>query len=110
MFLSTSATGYGLTWTNSDGSTVNGGTNQAAAPASITVLLGDNTGAPLQANVSRQVWYLMTTGTAAVLGTPTSVPQNGSAGYILRGDFTITYSFLGVQMPPLTITAIRAVP
>ena len=106
----TSATGYGLSWTNSDGSVSSGGTDQAAAPASITVLLGDNTGAPLTAQVSRTVWYLYTTGGSGTIGQPTTLPQTGSAGYILRADFTISYSFLGGAIPPITITANRSVP
>jgi hypothetical protein len=110
LFMPTSATGYGLSWTNSDGSTSSGGTVQATAPVSIPVLLGDNTGAPLTAQVSRTVWYLYTTGGAGQVGQPTALPQNGSAGYMLRADFTISYSFLGGQIPPITITADRSVP
>jgi prepilin-type N-terminal cleavage/methylation domain-containing protein len=110
LFMPTSATGYGLSWTNSDGSVSSGGTVQASAPASIPVLLGDNTGAPLTAQVSRTVWYLYTTGGSGTLGTNTSIPQSGSAGYILRADFTISYNFLGGAIPPITITANRSVP
>lgn len=117
LFIPTSATGYGLSWTNSDGSTSNGGTSlpvPSNPPASITVLLGDNTGAPAQATVTRSVWYLYTTGSAGTLGTPTSVPQNGAGGYVLRGDFTISYTF-----PPnspygkiltQTVSAVRSIP
>jgi type II secretory pathway pseudopilin PulG len=110
LFMATSATGYGLSWTNTDGSVSSGGTVQASAPTSIPVLLGDNTGAPLTAQVSRTVWYLYTTGGAGVIGQTTSIPQTGSAGYILRADFTISYNFLGGAIPPITITANRSVP
>ena len=110
LFMPTSATGYGLSWTNSDGSVSSGGNVQASAPASIAVLLGDNTGAPLTAQVSRTVWYLYTTGGSGVVGQPTSIPQTGSAGYILRADFTISYNFLGGAIPPITMTATRSIP
>jgi type II secretory pathway pseudopilin PulG len=110
LFMPTSQTGFGLSWTNSDGSVSSGGSVQATAPASIPVLLGDNTGAPLTAQVSRTVWYMYTTGGAGVIGQPTSIPQTGSAGYILRADFTISYNFLGGAIPPITITANRSVP
>ncbi len=102
LFQGTSATGTGLTWTTLQGSTLTG------TAAGLQVVLGENTGAPITANVTRSVWYVYVT--PANLGQPTSVPQNGSAGYILRGDFTISYSFLGVPLPPLTVSAIRSVP
>jgi prepilin-type N-terminal cleavage/methylation domain-containing protein len=113
LFLPTSQTGYGLSWTNYDGSTASGGTNQSTAPASIPVLLGDNTGAPITAYVSRAVWYVFTSGTQS--GQPTSLPQNGSAGYVLRADFTVTYdnsaqTYVGLPLHPLTLTVLRSVP
>jgi len=113
LFLQTSQTGYGLSWTNFDGTVATGGASQSTAPAQIPVLLGDNTGAPITAYVSRTVWYLITTGSQA--GQPTSVPQNGSAGYMMRADFTVTYdasaqTYVGLPMHPLTITVVRAVP
>jgi hypothetical protein len=55
------------------------------------VLLGGDTGAAIQAYVSRSVWYLYSSGGSA--GQSTMAPQNGSAGYLLRGDFTIQYTF-----------------
>jgi len=113
LFVPTSQTGYGLSWTNYDGTTSSGGTSQSTAPTSIPVLLGDNTGAPVTAYVSRAVWYIITSGSSS--GQPTSVPQNGSAGYVLRADFTITYdssaqTFVGLPLHPLTLTVVRAVP
>jgi Tfp pilus assembly protein PilV len=110
LFMATSATGYGLSWTNSDGTTSSGGTIQSMAPTSIAVLLGDTTGAPVTAQVSRTVWYLYTTGGTAQIGQTTNTPQNGSAGYMMRADFTISYSVLGAALPPITLTATRSVP
>ncbi len=106
LFQDSSATGTGMTWTNNVGGTP---VVVTGTPSGLSVILGDNTGAPLQANVTRTVWYL-----DAANGTVTSVPQNASAGYMLRGDFTIQYSF-----PPgspqanilsQTVTVVRAVP
>jgi prepilin-type N-terminal cleavage/methylation domain-containing protein len=113
LFLSTSQTAYGLSWTNYDGTTSSGGNSQSTAPAQMPVLLGDNTGAPVTAYVSRTVWYLYTAGSQA--GQVTSVPQNGSAGYVMRADFTITYDasaeqYVGLPLHPLTLTVIRAIP
>jgi prepilin-type N-terminal cleavage/methylation domain-containing protein len=117
LFIATGSTGYGLTWTNSDGSVSNGGTAlpvPSVVPANITVKLGDNTGAAASATVTRSVWYLYTVGGSSTLGTPTSSPQNGAGGYVLRGDFTISYQF-----PPnspdsrtltQTISAVRSIP
>jgi type II secretory pathway pseudopilin PulG len=108
--VSTSPTGFGLSWTNSDGTTSTGGTVQSTAPATIPILLGDNTGSPITAQVSRTVWYLYTTGPSSQVGWNTSIPQSGSAGSMLRGQFTISYSFLGGAIPPITVTAVRSVP
>jgi len=110
LFTVSNATGYGLSWTNSDGSVAAGGTDPGSS--NIIVLLGDNTGAPIHAKVTRTVWSLYASGANA--GTPAMTPQNGSAGYLLRGDFTVSYTF-----PPnspqgallsQTVTAIRSVP
>lgn len=102
-FIATTTTGYGMSWTNSDGSTVSGSNGSASMP----ILLGDTTGAPITANVSRTVWYLYPSG--ANIGQPTSTPQNASAGCMLRADFTISYTFLG-QALSQTISVVRAVP
>jgi len=102
-FNATSATGYALSWTNSDGTSTVG----ASGSTSIPILLGDNTGAPITATVTRTVWYVYPSGVN--IGQPTSTPLNGSAGSILRGDFTISYSFLG-QALSQTISVIRADP
>jgi Tfp pilus assembly protein PilV len=106
LFQDSSPTGTGMVWTNWDGTTATG------TAAGLPVVLGDNTGAPITANVTRTVWYVYASGVNA--GQVTSIPQNGSAGYLLRGDFTITYTY-----PPSspqantytqTVSAIRSVP
>jgi prepilin-type N-terminal cleavage/methylation domain-containing protein len=107
VFSQMTGTGYGLTWTNPDGSVVTG----AVGSASIPVLMGDNTGAVITAQVSRSVWLLVATPPGnANLGQTTLVPYNASAGQMLRGDFTISYSFQGTPVPPLTMSVVRAVP
>jgi prepilin-type N-terminal cleavage/methylation domain-containing protein len=92
--------GTGVSWTNSDGST---GTLTAGSYG-YNVLLGDNTGAPVTATVTRSVWYLYDS-----TGQPTLLSQNKSAGYMLEGDFTITYPVFG-RTQSQTITNVRAVP
>jgi hypothetical protein len=95
--------GSGMSWTNSDGS--QGYPSGGAIPAYFYVLLGDTSGAPLVAQITRQVWYVYPNS-----GQATLVAQPAPAGYMLRADFVIKYSYLGVQMPPQTITAIRSIP
>ena len=101
LFQDSTPTGTGMTWTDLNGTQVTG------TGSGLTVVLGENTGAPITANVTRTVWYVYASGANA--GQVTSVPQNGSAGYMLRGDFTITYPFLGQTMSQ-TVSAIRSVP
>jgi prepilin-type N-terminal cleavage/methylation domain-containing protein len=96
--------GTGLTWTNSDGST--GTLSTDSLGLYYYVLLGDTSGAPIQATVTRLVQYIY----PQIGGAETLITQNAPAGYMLQADFTITYTFQGVQMPPLTMSAIRAVP
>jgi type II secretory pathway pseudopilin PulG len=81
----TSPDGSGMTWTNYDGS-LGSQTGQG-----MQVLLGGDTGASIPAYVTRSVWYLYAGGGNA--GQTTMAPQNGSAGFLLRGDFTIQYTF-----------------
>jgi type II secretory pathway pseudopilin PulG len=104
LFQDSSATGTGMTWTNYDGS------QETGVLGGLTVILGDNTGAPITANVTRTVWYLYP-GAPGIgnSGQVTSIPQNGSAGYMLRGDFTITFPFMGTTLSQ-TVTAVRSVP
>jgi prepilin-type N-terminal cleavage/methylation domain-containing protein len=92
--------GTGISWTNSDGSS---GTLTAGSYG-YNVLLGDNTGAPVTATVTRSVWYIYPS-----TGQPTLIPQNGSAGAMLRGDFTITFPLFGRTLTQ-TISNVRSVP
>ncbi len=96
--------GTGLTWTNSDG------TSGTLSPDPLGlyyyVKLGDTSGAPIQATVTRLVQYIY----PQVGGAETLITQNAPAGYMLQADFTVSYTFQGVQMPPLTMTAVRAIP
>jgi prepilin-type N-terminal cleavage/methylation domain-containing protein len=97
--------GTGMTWTNADGSP-----GVSSAPGDpfaqyFYVMLGDTSGAPIQATVTRQVWYVY-----ASTGATTLINTNSPGGWMLRADFVITYPYLGVQMPPQTITVIRAIP
>jgi type II secretory pathway pseudopilin PulG len=95
--------GTGLSWTNSDGSA--GALSTDSLGAFFYVLLGDNSGAPIKATVTRQVWYIYPN-----TGQTTLITQNEPAGFMLQANFVIQYSFLNQMMPPQTITAVRAVP
>jgi type II secretory pathway pseudopilin PulG len=77
--------GTGMTWTNFDGSL------GSQVGNTMQVMLGGDTGAAIPAFVQRAVWYLYASGGSA--GQTTMAAQNGSAGYLLRGDFTIQYTF-----------------
>jgi len=101
LFQDSTPTGTGMTWTDLNGTQVTG------AAGGLSVVLGENTGAPITANVTRTVWYVYAAGGSA--GQVTSVPQTGSAGYLLRGDFTITFPFMGKTLTE-TVSAIRSVP
>ncbi len=106
------ALGDGMTWVNSDGTS---GTPAALninhQIPSYSVLLGDTSGAPVTANVTRQVQWVDSKYPGAP-GNPTLINQSDSmpAGFVLVGTFKITYPFLGQTATPLTITAVRAVP
>lgn len=93
--------GTGLSWINADGSTppVPTGTQP------LYVQLGDTAGATITATVTRQVSYIYPS-----TGQTTLITQSEPAGYLLEGDFTIGYSYLGQVMPSQTIVAVRAVP
>ena len=68
------------------------------------VQLGDNSGAPVTASVTRTVqWVYSST------GAPTLINQSESAGYLLVGVFTITYPFLGQNLSE-SISVVRSVP
>ena len=92
--------GTGISWTNSDGSTG----YLTVGSYGYQVLLGDNTGAPITATVTRSVWYLYDS-----TGQTTLLVQNKSAGYMLEGDFSISYPLFGGTMKQ-SISNIRAVP
>jgi type II secretory pathway pseudopilin PulG len=94
--------GTGMSWTNTDGTT--GSLSTDALGASYYVLIGDNTGTPITATVTRWVRYVdPSTGFASLLSNQTS------AGSLLEGDFTITYPYLGQTMTQ-TIVAVRSNP
>ena len=101
LFVPTSGpSGSGIVWTNPDGT--QGTLTTDGTGYRVTV--GGNTTAPITATVSRNITYLL-----AANGTTTATPQSGAGGYILRGDFTITYPlFRGTTTQ--TITNIRAIP
>lgn len=117
-FAAGSVTGYGLSWTNADGTISTGGTDPSSAPAYVTILLAQNTGATIKADVARSVNYLYPTG--ANSGYATTVPQNSSAGYMLEATFTITpetqasgganLARQSINAAAMTITVVRAIP
>lgn len=96
--------GTGMLWTNSDGT----GATTSVDLLSFYVLIGDNLGGkPFTATVTRSVEYIY----PQVGGAQTLISQNSPAGFMLQGTFSITYQFEGVTIsPPLSITAIRAIP
>jgi type II secretory pathway pseudopilin PulG len=93
--------GSGLAWTNTDGTPGVISTDGTV----FYVLLGDNSGAPITASVSREVCYLDPT-----TGNRMTSMANLADGVVMEGDFSITYQYLGVQVPVQTITAVRAIP
>lgn len=93
--------GTGISWTNSDG--LSG--VLASDSSYYTVKLDDSTGAPINAKVTRSVWYLYDT-----TGAETLLNQNKSAGYMIEGTFTISYKIFNAQIPPISLTNIRAFP
>ena len=93
--------GTGLSWTNTDGTS--GSLSNDAIGATYTVLIGDNTGTPVQAIVTRWVRYVDDSGNANLISNQTS------AGSLLEGDFTISYPYLGTNVSQ-TIYAVRANP
>ena len=94
--------GTGLSWTNSYG--ISGSLSGDPQGLYYYVLLGDNSGAPITATVTREVqWVYSST------GAPTLINQSESAGYLLVGVFTITYPYLGNTMSQ-SISVVRSVP
>lgn len=102
--------GTGLSWTNADGSL--GYTSLPdpdGVPLTFNVLLGDTSGAPVTASVTRTVqWVTANYNTAP--GNPTLIQQNQPGGYMLVATFSISYPFLGVTPPAQSITVTRALP
>ncbi len=96
---STTPTGTGLSWQDFNGTST---TTSTGTSTGLTVTLGGTTGTPLTANVTRTVNYLDTSGN--IVSTIARTP----AGYLLRGDFTITYTFRGQQSQ--TLSLVRAWP
>ncbi len=98
------ARGDGMTWTNADGTPGQVSTDAQSSYFYVELADPTNNGLPIQATVTRQVSYVY-----ANSGSTTLVTQNAAPGYILEGDFVITYPYLG-QTQTQTISAIRAVP
>lgn len=80
----TSSTGIGLTWEDSDGTTT---TTVNGLAGGLTIHLGTSSGNPIEAVITRDVRYL--NGSGQIVNTIAS----SSAGYLLLGEFTITYSY-----------------
>lgn len=95
-----SPSGTGISWTNTDGTAGSLTTDTTG----YQVYLGDNTGAPITATVSRTVSYLYPNTGAATLDS-----QSQPAGDLLEGVFTVSYPYLG-QTVTQTIIAVRATP
>jgi type II secretory pathway pseudopilin PulG len=93
--------GTGIAWTNSDGSLGQLSSDQTY----FTVMIDGTTTPPTTGNVTRSVWYLYDTD-----GSETLLNQNKSGGYLIEGTFTISYKIFNVQVPPISLTNIRAFP
>ena len=106
LFVPTSATGVGLSWTTTASNGTQTITQGTAAglqvPLSDIVTTGE---VPIIANITRSVWYV-----DPASGNVSLTPIPNSAGNILRGDFTATFQFMGATLPPQTVSAIRSTP
>lgn len=110
LFVPTSSTGLGLTWVTTD-PTTGAQTTVNGTAEGLPVFLSDaSTGeAPLEASVTRQVWNIDPT-----TGAPITQQVTDAAGSLLRGDFTVTFTYpqnspQGVKLSQ-TISAIRSIP
>lgn len=101
-------TGVGLRW---DGGgtvpAVAGLPNDPGNADGLAVILGAITGTPITATVKREVNYLSYSGSTKGQ-TVTSVARS-SAGYLLQGDFTITYTYKG-KLESQTLHLVRSSP
>jgi hypothetical protein len=98
--------GTGMTWTNSDGTA--GTVSTDSLGQFFYVKLGDNSGAPITATVTRTVQYLYPS-----TGQPTLDAQNAPPGYLLQAVFKITYPYPAgstTMAPPQQLTVDRSVP
>jgi Tfp pilus assembly protein PilV len=105
LFVPSSATGLGLTWTTTGSTGIQ--TVTQGLSTGLPVALSDTatTGeAPIMASVTRSVWYV-----DPASGNVSLTPIPSSAGTLLRGDFTATYQFMGGTLTQ-TVTAIRSTP
>lgn len=96
----TAPTGVGLSWEDFDGVST---TTVTGTSSGLSVHLGANTGAPITAVITREVRYLNAAGQIV-----TSIASS-SAGYLLLGEFVITYSYKG-RPQSQTLSLVRAWP
>ena len=98
--------GTGLSWTNSDGSP--GTLSNDSLGAYFYIKLGDNSGAPITATVTRTVQYIY----PYPSGQPTLLTQSAPPGYLLEGVFKITFPFPATSTTTLSqqITVVRSIP
>ena len=96
----TSPTGTGLVWQPPTGAQTVG------TSTGLTIQLGDNTGAPISATVTRNVSYLSSSGAAV------GSVQNYSAGYLLSCDLSISYNYPATNGTQITetLSLVRSVP
>ena len=106
IFVPHSATGLGLTWTDSSGGFTDG--NAYDVPEGMPVWLGDSgnslIGSRVQAHVSRTLLLL---DPATGLTTSNTLPTLTAAGYLMQATFTISYPIAG-RTQAQSITVVRS--